>query len=193
MPRKSTKDANRPRGRMTAYAFFLQMCRDEHRRQHPSEQIAFTVFSKQCAQRWKQLPGDGKEKKKFQAMAAKDSVRYTKEMANYKPHSNQQQATTTTSSTADNGNKEKKVRQRKDPSAPKRSLSAFLYFSQDERPKVMALHPQWRMSECAKELGKRWADIQPEARATYDQMAAIDKERYVRDIADWKAKQQSKS
>ena len=51
MPTK--KDPNKPRGRMTGYAYFVQTCREEHKRKHPNEQIVFTEFSKKCAKRWK--------------------------------------------------------------------------------------------------------------------------------------------
>lgn len=49
MPRKDAK----PRGRMTAYAFFVQTCREEHKKQHPDENVVFAEFSKKCAERWK--------------------------------------------------------------------------------------------------------------------------------------------
>ena len=32
---------NKPKGKMTAYAFFVQICRDEHKRKHPDEQVIF--------------------------------------------------------------------------------------------------------------------------------------------------------
>lgn len=50
MPRG--KDS-KPRGRMTAYAFFVQTCRQEHKKKHPEEKIVFREFSKKCALRWK--------------------------------------------------------------------------------------------------------------------------------------------
>lgn len=43
----------KPRGRMTAYAFFVQTCREEHKKKHPDEQVIFAEFSKKCAERWK--------------------------------------------------------------------------------------------------------------------------------------------
>lgn len=170
MPRKPDKDPNRPKGRMTAYAYFLQMCREEHRRQYPSEQVNFQEFSKKCAERWRSM-SDG-EKKKFLDMASKDKVRYDKEMSGYQPPA---------------GVKKRK-RAKKDPNAPKRSLSAFLYFSQDERPKVKAGHPNWGVADCAKELGKRWGAAPQKQRDKYEKMAERDKERYGREIAVWKAK-----
>lgn len=51
MPR--AKADARPKGRMTAYAFFLQTCREEHKKKHPEENVIFTEFSKKCAERWK--------------------------------------------------------------------------------------------------------------------------------------------
>ena len=37
---------NRPKGKMTAYAFFVQICRDEHKRKHPDEQVSFSYSLK---------------------------------------------------------------------------------------------------------------------------------------------------
>ncbi|KAJ8867108.1 hypothetical protein PR048_032971 [Dryococelus australis] len=51
MPRPKA-DA-KPRGRMTAYAFFVQTCREEHKKKHPDENVIFAEFSKKCAERWK--------------------------------------------------------------------------------------------------------------------------------------------
>lgn len=52
MPRGKALDA-KPRGRMTAYAFFVQTCREEHKKKHPDENVIFAEFSKKCAERWK--------------------------------------------------------------------------------------------------------------------------------------------
>ena len=50
MPRAK---ADKPRGRMSSYAYFVQTCREEHRKKHPDEAIAFAAFSKKCSDRWK--------------------------------------------------------------------------------------------------------------------------------------------
>lgn len=50
---KNMKDANKPRGRMTAYAYFMQTCRQEHKNTHPNENVVFLEFSKKCADQWK--------------------------------------------------------------------------------------------------------------------------------------------
>lgn len=49
---KAGKDG-KPRGRMTAYAFFVQTCREEHKKKHPEESVIFAEFSRKCAERWK--------------------------------------------------------------------------------------------------------------------------------------------
>lgn len=43
----------KPRGRMTAYAYFVQTCREEHKKKHPDESVIFAEFSRKCAERWK--------------------------------------------------------------------------------------------------------------------------------------------
>ena len=49
MPKKSGK----PKGKITAYAAFVQICREEHKKKHPDEQLVFAEFSKKCAEKWK--------------------------------------------------------------------------------------------------------------------------------------------
>lgn len=41
---------------MTAYAFFVQTCREEHKKKHPEESVIFAEFSRKCAERWKVSP-----------------------------------------------------------------------------------------------------------------------------------------
>ncbi len=48
---------------MTAYAFFVQTCRQEHKRKHPDEVVDFPDFAKKCAARWKTM--NEKEKRRF--------------------------------------------------------------------------------------------------------------------------------
>ncbi|KAL1506021.1 hypothetical protein ABEB36_005458 [Hypothenemus hampei] len=170
MPKKA--DA-KPRGRMTAYAFFVQTCREEHKKKHPEENVVFAEFSKKCAERWKTM--SDKEKKRFHEMAEKDKMRYDIEMQNYTPPKGEKQ-------------RGKKRKQIKDPNAPKRSLSAFFWFSNDERGKVKALNPEYGVGDIAKELGRRWAEADPETRAKYDVLADKDKARYEKEMTAYKKK-----
>jgi hypothetical protein len=47
------KEMHKPKGRMSAYTFFVQKCRDEHRKAYPNENANFSEFSKKCAEKWK--------------------------------------------------------------------------------------------------------------------------------------------
>ncbi|KAL2740558.1 high mobility group protein DSP1-like [Vespa velutina] len=170
MPRG--KDS-KPRGRMTAYAFFVQTCRQEHKKKHPEEKIIFREFSKKCATRWKTM--SDKEKKRFHEMAEKDKKRYDAEMQNYTPPKGEK----------GRGKKRKHI---KDHNAPKRSLSAFFWFCNDERGKVKMLNPEYGVGDIAKELGKKWSDADPETKSKYEAMAEKDKARYEREMTAYKKK-----
>ena len=107
MPPK--KDPNKPKGRMSAYAFFVQTRRAEKKAK--GEDVQFTEFSKECSDIWKELdkPGKEKEKKKYYDMADKDRVRYEREMASYKPPP------------GGDKRKGKRAKKYKDPNQPKRA------------------------------------------------------------------------
>ena len=170
MESKKENKAKKPKGRMSAYTFFVQTCREEHRKKHPNENVNFTEFSKKCAERWKQMTD--KEKKRFAEMAEKDKQRYDREMATYTPPA------------GEGGRKRKK----KDPNAPKRPLSAFFLFCHDERPAVKAIYPTYSVGEVAKELGERWNKVTPETKHKYELKAQEDKGRYEKEMAVYKNK-----
>jgi len=159
----------KPRGRMSSYAYFVQTCREEHKKKHPGEQVVFAEFSRKCAEKWKAMVG--KEKKRFEDMAEKDKQRYELEMKTYQP--------------GKGGAKAGKRKRTKDPNAPKRSLSGFFFFCHDERSKVKAIHPSYGVGDIAKELGKRW-EVCPN-KPKYEAMAAKDKSRYEKEMADYKS------
>lgn len=164
---------SKPRGRMTAYAFFVQTCREEHKKKHPDETVIFKEFSKKCAERWKTM--SDKEKKRFHEMADKDKKRYDTEMQSYVPPKGEKI-------------RGKKRKQIKDPNAPKRSLSAFFWFCNDERGQVKANNPDYGVGDIAKELGRKWADAEPHTKQKYEAMAEKDKARYEREMMEYKKK-----
>jgi len=154
---------------MSSYAFFVQTCREEHKKKHPGESVVFAEFSKKCSEKWKAMVG--KEKKRFEDMAEKDRVRYEQEMKQYGGP---------TKGAA--GGKKKRT---KDPNAPKRALSGFFFFCHEERPKVKAIHPTYGVGDIAKELGKRW-EVVPN-KPKFEAMAQKDKQRYEKEMAIYKA------
>jgi len=160
---------------MTSYAFFVQICREEHKRRYPDEQVLFHEFSKKCAERWKTMTD--KEKFKFHQMAEDDKKRYDVEMQSYVPPPPPPpgpQGINPAIKTESKASRKKK----KDPNAPKRSMSAFFWFSADERKKVREVNPNYGVGEVAKELGRRWADADQALKSKYEALAEKDRARY---------------
>ncbi|RMC07241.1 hypothetical protein DUI87_16698 [Hirundo rustica rustica] len=161
-------DPKKPRGKMSSYAFFVQTCREEHKKKHPDASVNFSEFSKKCSERWKTM--SSKEKGKFEDMAKADKLRYEKEMKNYVPPK---------------GETKKKF---KDPNAPKRPPSAFFLFCSEFRPKIKGEHPGLSIGDVAKKLGEMWNNTAADDKQPYEKKAAKLKEKYEKDIAAYRAK-----
>jgi len=165
---KDPKDPKKPRGKMSSYAYFVQTCREEHKKKHPEASVNFSEFSKKCSERWKTM--SPKEKGKFEDMAKQDKVRYEGEMKNYIPPK---------------GQKKKRF---KDPNAPKRPPSAFFLFCADFRPKVKSECPGLTIGDTAKKLGEMWNRSSSEDKQPYEKKAAKLKEKYDKDIVAYRTK-----
>jgi hypothetical protein len=165
-----SKDASKPKGKMSAYACFTQQFREECKKKNPNATVPLAEFSKQVSEKWKTI--SDKEKKRYEDMAAKDKERYDDQMVDYVPPA------------GEGGKRKRGSKAHKDPNAPKRGLSAFFCFSNEERAKVKAKNPGYSVGDVAKELGKRW-EVCPN-RAKYEALAAKDKERYEREMAAYR-------
>jgi len=167
---KKNDNNPKPRGKMSAYAFFLQVYRGELKQKNPNESVNFAEFSKRCAEKWKNM--DERTKKRYNDMALADKARHDKEMLSYIPV----------------GEDGKRKRRKRDPNAPKRALSAFFWFCNDERPNVKAaLNNTNSVSVVAKELGRRWGLVRPDQKQRYEALAAKDKLRYEKELKAYKA------
>ncbi|TGZ72423.1 hypothetical protein CRM22_002095 [Opisthorchis felineus] len=163
------KDKNRPKGAMSAYACFVQVIREEHKKKHPGEQIVFSDFSKKCAERWKLMTP--KEKKRFEDLAALDKERFNREMSDYVPPEGMK--------------KGKKRKVPRDPGLPRRAWSAFFFFCDEHRGKVKENNPEFKVADVAKELGRQWEACQDKAK--YELLAQQDKQRYEEDMVKYRA------
>merc|ERR1712212_151378 len=164
-----TKDPNKPRGKTSSYAYFVQTCREEHKKKHPGTSVGFAEFSKKCSERWKTM--SAKEKVKFEDMAKNDKVRYDREMKTYIPPKGS-----------------KKTKKKKDPNAPKRPPSAFFVFCSDHRPRIKEEHPGISIGDIAKKLGELWSTQTSKDKAPYEAKAGKLKEKYEKDVAAYRAK-----
>ncbi|KAG2487532.1 hypothetical protein HYH03_013812 [Edaphochlamys debaryana] len=82
----------------------------------------------------------------------------------------------------------KKERKKKDPNAPKKNLSAFMYFSNTSSDKVKQENPGIAFGEVGKLLGERWKAMGAEEKAPFEEMAAKDKVRYAEAMKAYKDK-----
>ncbi|XP_066437874.1 high mobility group protein B3 [Eleutherodactylus coqui] len=158
-------DPKKPKGKMSAYAYFVQTCREEHKKKSPEIPVNFAEFSKKCSERWKIM--SAKEKTKFEDLAKADKVRYDREMKDFGPV---------------------KGSKKKDPNAPKRPPSGFFLFCSEFRPKIKSTSPGISIGDVAKKLGEMWNNLSDSEKQPYNNKAGKLKEKYEKDVADYKSK-----
>lgn len=120
---------------------------------------------------WKSLAPEDREEWELKAEA--DRARYEEEKANYKgpwkiPAHNK--------------------RSTKDPSAPKRPMSAFLAYSNSRRAGLKRQNPKATNSDLSKMLSKSWKELDGEERAKYMEQEAALRTKYKADMAVWRKK-----
>lgn len=84
--------------------------------------------------------------------------------------------------------KRKTTRKKKDPNAPKRSLSAYMFFANDNRDIVRAENPGITFGQVGKLLGEKWKELTDEDKVPYQTKADADKKRYEVDKAEYAKK-----
>jgi len=84
--------------------------------------------------------------------------------------------------------KETKVKRKKDPNAPKRGLSAYMFFANENRDKVREDNPGIKFGEVGKILGEKWKELTDKDKKPYEDKAKIDKERYEAEKIRYQAK-----
>jgi len=83
--------------------------------------------------------------------------------------------------------KAKTEKKKKDPNAPKRGLSAYMFFANDQRESVREDNPGITFGQVGKQLGERWKALNEKQRAPYEAKAAQDKKRYEEEKASYNA------
>ncbi|OJJ60896.1 hypothetical protein ASPSYDRAFT_87465 [Aspergillus sydowii CBS 593.65] len=78
-------------------------------------------------------------------------------------------------------------RRKKDPNAPKRGLSAYMFFANDNRDKVREENPGISFGQVGKMLGEKWKALSDKDRKPYEDKAATDKKRYEDEKAAYQA------
>lgn len=173
---KMTEVYARP-GTATAHAYFVQhFCNQVFQ---PTGTKSIGEVKKLAEERWRGMT-DG-EKKPYKDLA--DSAK--------QPRYGKGQANVPAGAVAAAGSRKRKRKAKKDPNAPKRATTAFFFFAQVERSKVRDAHPEWKVTEISKELGKMWSAMEPEAKLRYEQSAVKDRQRYQEEMARYAARMQN--
>lgn len=182
---KQVKDPNAPKRALTAYIFFCTENRPKVKKSLGAETNVIDVTRK-LGEMWNDL---NKRKpssiKKYEKLAKEDKERYQREMETYK--------SAMASATPDDFKAPAHTPQKKtkDPNAPKRARSAYLFFCDDNRQSVREqLGPDHKMTDVMAKLGEMWKELKNTGGDDYDtyvELANQDSERYEREIAEYKA------
>lgn len=87
--------------------------------------------------------------------------------------------------------KKSKSKKERDENVPKRATSAFMLWMNDTREKIKADNPSFKPTEIAKEAGKLWATLKDKSK--WEEKANKDKERYTKEMGEYKASGGKKS
>lgn len=168
---KPQKDPNKPKRNLSAFFIYSNDHRSRIKKEDPS--LSFGEVARALSAAFKGL--SAKDRKRYDALAAKDKQRYLKEMENYEPPSD------------DDDNKSKKKKQKKDPLKPKRNLSAFFIYSGVVRETVRKENPEAKFGDIARLISTQFKALDEDERAIYDKKAAQDKVRYQKEMAGYTA------
>uniref|UniRef100_A0A0R0KM01 FACT complex subunit SSRP1 n=1 Tax=Glycine max TaxID=3847 RepID=A0A0R0KM01_SOYBN len=75
---------------------------------------------------------------------------------------------------------------KKDPNAPKRAMSGFMFFSKLERENLKKTNPGISFTDVGRVLGEKWKKLSAEEKEPYEAKAREDKKRYMDEISGYK-------
>ena len=121
----------------------------------------------------------------YKESALEDKSRFERDMEGYDaPEASSE-------SESDNGRRRR--RRKKDPNEPKRALSAYLFFGQEKREEVKQANPEAKQPEIIRILGAMWRNLSDEDKIPFNEKAALDKQRYARQKAQYDQEKQAKA
>lgn len=158
---KRKKDPNAPKKWKTGYILF---CIDQREKlKNEDSSLSATEITSKLGSMWKSLIE--KDKSKYEALSIKDKARYENDMCSYTP-------------SGEFSVEKSSSRSKKERTGPKRPLSSYMYYCQDNRDSVKAQNPNMNGKEITTELGKRWKNLTQEQKVPYESKATADKSRF---------------
>lgn len=195
-------ELKRPKKCLSSYMIFVREMRSRVTQDFP-DMNALDVM-KEVGRRWQSISAE--DKNYYQALADKDKERFKRENQQYMKELEQLDTKMKNSKGKDTGeiggeqepdeeqnisggNKsnenESKMplavsgkKMRRDPSMPKKPLSAYIYFSQEMREQIKKEHPKMPVAQIMKEVSNRWSAMSKKEKEPYIKEAREDKKRY---------------
>jgi hypothetical protein len=158
--KKREKDPNAPVRPRTSYILFCSEQRPVLKEANPT--LSATEITSELGRQWKALAPANRVK--YDKSAAEDKERYNAEMKNYIPPEGIVVS--------------KRAKKPKDPNAPKRALSAYMFFCNDRRAQVKEENPSMNGPQVVTELGRLWRELSDEDKVPYNAKHEEDKQRY---------------
>ena len=202
------KDPEAPMHPISAYLFFETGEREAITKKNSNSSSA--EVSKLLRQDWQEPKGEKDGSKKYDWLAAKDKERYETERQEHgtivakrnadlegekrcrlkqekeealKPFKGTKESESAAFSTEENS--KIKVKKKKDPNAPKKDRSAYLFFCNENRTKIKAEMTESTQKELYGEIGRQWRALSDSKKAKYKKMAEEDKSRYEKEVAEY--------
>lgn len=166
-PEKTFRKApGAPKRFKSPYILFSIHRMDQHRQQMGAH-TNVTSLAKLVSDEWKAL--SERERREWSERARLDKERYNAEKSLYTgPWQIPSKRT------------------RKDPSAPKRPMSAFLFYSQGKRKELKGVNPGLKNTEISRLLGELWKSATDEERLPFVERERKERDVYNKDIAEWR-------
>lgn len=171
-PSALRKAPNAPKRFKSSYICFFMAKQPEIKEELGADATVGSI-SKRSAEMWKHLPPE--ERAHWDDVAAKDKQRYLSEKASY---------------TGPWQVPWKRVK--KDPSAPRRPMSAFLFYSMGKRQQIKKENPEMKNTEVSRVLGEMWRNLTDEERRPFVDKEKSEREKYKVDIAEWRKQAEEK-
>lgn len=183
---KTEKDSNAPKRNMSAYLLYQNAMRDQFKRENPN--MTFGQLAKYTSHMYKNMTPE--EKTAWESRANQDKERYDTEISTYVPPPGHDARGVLID---DQRPRRKNKRGPKDPSAPKRASGAYVFFTNEMRPKVLSEFPGIKFVDLGKVLGERWRALTPDEKKRFEDMAAEDKVRFQMEMQQYTANQATTS
>lgn len=175
------KDPRFPKRFLSAFLMFQKSLRQELK-DNPG--VTFGHISQYSSDKFKKM--DEEEKSEWVRKGQQDKTRYERELADYVPS----QGYDHHGNVIDENTKKKRTRAIKDVNSPKRAAGAFVFFSNEMRPKLQKENPGVKFVDIGRILGSRWRALTDKEKEPFDSLSAEDKARYRREITAYKERKE---